>query len=657
MGDLNAIEDLIVKILAQRKDLTREQVENLIEEKKREAQDLLSEEGAARLVAEELLVETEPVAVPAMKIRDVVAGLNDVSLTGKVVATEPPKEFPRQNGSTGRVTRIVLADETGKIGCAIWDSKVDLILKDGDLTGERVTIRHGYTRAGPGGDVELNVGDRGAIIITSRTAIPERAATTLIGDIKEPAIELNLLGVVHSNPRFYEFDRNGQKGTVLRTVLADSTGSISLVAWNERAEELRYLKRGQVLRIQGGRLRRHSSGRHEIHLETRTRVALLDVAPDSLKLPEIRFIKVSELKPNLPTVNLIGRIVGVSDPQRVQRKSGETVDIARMLVADETGMVSVSLWDDKSELASELKVGDTIRIEDAVPASRLGQVSVNAGRTASIQKVEDEQEIVSQIKIDKISEALSSSELAVIEGEIIANPENREVTTARGEKIQVTSTLIRDETGHARVSFWRARAGEASKLQSGWRVRVYGVWPRPGLAGEMEFSTVQPSRLEVVARTRADRARPEEFREFISLEENEQVWARAIILDAGENAVLTCICAQCGEPVLPSEGYFVCRTHGSLTGANWLLTMRMRLDDGTDTILAEVRTKDPQSLIGKSVTSAQKEILAKRASTVALPIDATGKLAGMRIEAFGVTRRDPQTGKLILHTDTVSLQE
>jgi hypothetical protein len=83
----------------------------------------------------------------------------------------------------------------------------------------------------------------------------------------------------------------------------------------------------------------------------------------------------------------------------------------------------------------------------------------------------------------------------------------------------------------------------------------------------------------------------------------------------------------------------------------------MRLDDGTDTFVANVRSREPQTLIGKSVSWAQKEILAKGASTVALPIDATGKLAGMRMEAFGVTRRDPQTGKLVLDSDKVILRE
>jgi replication factor A1 len=650
------MEDLIAKILAQRKDLTREEIESLIEKKKREAQDLLSDQGAARLVAEELLVETEPVAVPSMMIRDLVAGLNDVTLTGKVLTSEPVKDFVRQEGSTGRVVKIVLSDETGKIGCAVWDAKADLILKYGDLTGKTVTVRHGYTRAGLAGEVELNAGERTEITVASELGILDAAKITSIGNIKEPVIELNVLGILHSRPRFYEFDRNGQKGAVLRTVLADGTGSIPFVAWNEKAEELRNLKRGDVLTVQGGRLRRDNFGRLEIHLESRATVALLEKPPEGFEVPEIKLQKISELKSNLPIANLVARVVGVSEPQEVQRKTGEKVAVSRILVGDETGMVSVSLWDDKAEFASQLKPGDILRIEDAALNLRLGQVSISAGRTASLQRVEDASKPI-EVKVTKLGEAVSGSELVAIEGEVVGKPETREVTTAKGEKIQVTSTRIRDETSEARVSFWRSQASEAGRLQPGTKVRIYGLLPRPGLAGGTEFNTVQASKLEVLAGAVGERPSQDEFRQFIALKENEQAWVRGIILDPGEDAALTSLCSQCEEPVVPSDDHFVCSTHGVQAETTWLFTTSMRLDDGTDTVVVKVRTKEPHSLLGKSVSWAQKEILAKSTSTVPLPIDATGKLAGMRMEAFGVTTRDPQTGKLVFHADKVSLLE
>jgi replication factor A1 len=649
---LATVEELIEKILAQRKDSTREQVQSLIEEKKRDFDGLLSDQGAARLVAEELLVETEPATMPSMRIRDLVVGLNDATLSGKVVSVEQSKDFVRQDGSTGRVVNIVLEDDTGKVRCTIWDNKADEVVKYGDITGKPITIRHGYTRAGLTGEPELNAGERSEITIARKTETP----TTAIGEIRGPALELNLLGIIHSQPRIYEFNRNEQKGTVLRTTLADNTGSIPLVAWNEKAEELRNVKKSDILKIQGGRLRRDNFGRLEIHLDNMAKVALLNEPPESFAIPEVKIQKISELKPDLPVANFVARVVGTSDTQQVRRKTGESVNVSRLLVGDETGIVSVSLWDDKAELSSKLKVGDIIKIEDARPTLQLGQVSISAGRTASIQKLKNESVSV-EVKINKIAETGPQSGLVAVEAEAVADPELRDVTTGKGENVRVTSTRIRDDSGEARVSFWRSHAVEASKLRRGSRIRIYGLVPKLGLVGDTEFNTVQASKLEVL--TPAETASPsaDEFRQFLSLKEDEHTWVRAIVLDAGEDATLASVCGQCEQPVAPSNDHFVCPTHGALAEPTWLLTTRMRLDDGTDTIVANVRTKEPHTLIGKSVSSAQKEILAKGTSTVALPIDATGKLAGMRIEAFGVTRRDPHTKRLVLDTDKVILRE
>ncbi|HXZ97730.1 MAG TPA: OB-fold nucleic acid binding domain-containing protein, partial [Candidatus Acidoferrum sp.] len=531
------MEELIEKILAQRKDSTREQVQSLIEEKKRDFDGLLSDQGAARLVAEELLVETEPTTIPSMKIRDLVVGLNDVTLNGKVVSVEQSKDFVRQNGSSGRVVTIILEDDTGRLRCTIWENKVDEITKHGDIAGKLITIRHGYTRAGLTGELELNAGERSEITVTGKTDTPSPAPITTIGEIREPALELNLLGIIHSQPRIYEFSRNEQKGTVLRTTLADSTGSIPLVAWNERAEELRNAKKSDILRIQGGRLRRDNFGRLEVHLDNMAKVALLGEPPNGFAIPEIRIHKISELKPDLPVANFVARVVGTSDTQQVQRKTGESVNVSRLLVGDETGIVSVSLWDDKAALSSKLKVGDIIQIEDARPTLQLGQVSISAGRTTSIQKLKDESRRV-DVKINKIAETGPKPGLVAIEGETVAEPELRNVTTGKGENIQVTTTRIRDDTGEARVSFWRSHAVEASQLRRGSRIRIYGLVPKPGLVGDTEFNTVQASKLQVLTRVETESPSEDEFRQFLTLKENEQAWVRAIVLDAGEDTTL-----------------------------------------------------------------------------------------------------------------------
>ena len=55
-------------ILSKRRELSQEQILALIEEKKREGRGLLSDEGAARLVAEELLIQTRGTDLGRMQV-------------------------------------------------------------------------------------------------------------------------------------------------------------------------------------------------------------------------------------------------------------------------------------------------------------------------------------------------------------------------------------------------------------------------------------------------------------------------------------------------------------------------------------------------------------------------------------------------------------
>ena len=108
-------ERILERILTQRRDLTQEKLLALIEDKKKQAGNLLSDEGATRLVAQDLLVEMEAKRMAEIRIVDLVTGLNDVTITGRVVVVWPVQEFRKSDGSTGKILRFILADRTGKI--------------------------------------------------------------------------------------------------------------------------------------------------------------------------------------------------------------------------------------------------------------------------------------------------------------------------------------------------------------------------------------------------------------------------------------------------------------------------------------------------------------------------------------------------------------
>lgn len=490
-----------------------EKVQALIEEKISNAMGLLSEDGAVRLVAEELMegpLPQEPPPELRMDIGRLTAGLNDVTITAQVVSGEAEKEFTKQDGTTGRLVKLVLSDKTGQVSCANWDTKADEVSKYGNLVGRTITIKHGYTRPGLNDAVELHTGERSEIIVSDKPETLDRTIFKPIGSIKEPTLGVNVIGVVHSQPRLYQFGKEGKEGTVLRTRIADDTGSIPLVAWNEKAEELKDLKQDDIVQVRNGKLRRNNFGHREIHVDGRAKVTILQNPPAGFTPPTRQNVKISEIKSTASTVSMIACVAGMMAPQEVKRKTGESVLVSKVLLGDETGMVSASLWDERAKLVSQLKIGDILKIEDAVPTERFGQITISIGKNATVQHMTDPQTPPITVKVSKIKEITSLSAIVAIEGEIIEEPQTREVMVGGGTKVQVTSTKIRDETGDARISFWRAHSSEASKLRIGARIRIYGLSQRPGLSGENEFNTIQSSNLEVLTNANAGTAPTEE---------------------------------------------------------------------------------------------------------------------------------------------------
>jgi replication factor A1 len=159
-----SLKEIVERILSSRSDLKREEVLEMIEKKKRGIGDFLMDETAARIVASELGVESvqKPLRLE-IQIQDVVSGLNDVTVSGKVVAVYPPKIFTRRDRTEGKLASLLVSDKSGTLRVVLWDDKVDLV-ESGKIQQEQtIRISHGYVREGWNGNLELHVGKRGSV--------------------------------------------------------------------------------------------------------------------------------------------------------------------------------------------------------------------------------------------------------------------------------------------------------------------------------------------------------------------------------------------------------------------------------------------------------------------------------------------------------------
>ena len=160
------LNEIVNQILSSRSDLKREEILEIIENKKRGTGDFLTDETAARIAASELGVKIikKPIGLN-IQIKDLVSGLNDVSLAGQVVSVYPSKTFKRRDWTEGKLASILVSDNSGILRVILWDNKADLVESGKIQRDQTIRISHGYVREGKDGKPELHMGDKGRITI------------------------------------------------------------------------------------------------------------------------------------------------------------------------------------------------------------------------------------------------------------------------------------------------------------------------------------------------------------------------------------------------------------------------------------------------------------------------------------------------------------
>ena len=165
-------------------------------------------------------------------IEDLSLGLSDVNCKGLVLDTESVRTFDRDDGSEGRVANLVIGDETGRVRVTLWDEMANRVTEIDP--GTAVEVVDGYVRERDG-DLELHVGDRGAVEELDETIEYDPDATPI--DDLEIGQTVDLAGVVRAVDPKRTFDRDdGSEGQVRNVRIQDETGDIRVALWGEKAD-------------------------------------------------------------------------------------------------------------------------------------------------------------------------------------------------------------------------------------------------------------------------------------------------------------------------------------------------------------------------------------------------------------------------------------
>ena len=196
---------------------------------------------------------------------------------------------------------------------------------------------------------------------------------------------------------------------------------------------------------------------------------------------EIDEFLIKDIEEGQMNVEITGVVTDVSDIRTFKRKDGTEGRLKSVVVADKSGSIRITLWDDFAN--ADIKVGDILRIKRARARKWGNRLELSSTSETKIEKLESYEGELPEIKeIYDIGE-LTPGMTATFEGEVISALPVKEFKREDGSVGRLKSFIVKDETGSIRVTLW----DELTEVDIGRGdyVRVRG-YVREGYYGGLE---------------------------------------------------------------------------------------------------------------------------------------------------------------------------
>ncbi len=199
--------EIIAKIQEQT-SLSESQVQEKISEKLEQLSGLISRDGAAHIVANELGVKLILQGEKA-QVKDIQVGQRSVTVVGRVTHVFDVREFKRGDESTGKVGNFMLGDETGQVRIVCWGNTTEVfphLIENGIVKVENGLVRENR------GFKEIHLNESSKIVLDPEGEVVgevkkrDESQMRTIKQLQENEENASILGTVVQvfDPKFFE---------------------------------------------------------------------------------------------------------------------------------------------------------------------------------------------------------------------------------------------------------------------------------------------------------------------------------------------------------------------------------------------------------------------------------------------------------------------
>ncbi|WP_370573318.1 OB-fold nucleic acid binding domain-containing protein [Methanomethylovorans sp.] len=187
--------------------------------------------------------------------------------------------------------------------------------------------------------------------------------------------------------------------------------------------------------------------------------------------------KIVDIKSDSGNVSFIAKVVSVFPTREFTRSDGTMGRVGNLLVADETGSIRVTLWDDKTDLVNQgfIEISQNLQLGGYVKEGYSG-VEVNIGSNGVLSQTDEEIQVKNpSTKISDIKDGMGSINVV---GRLLDISDVRTFNKKDGSKGSVGNITIGDDTGKIRITLWDDKTDKMTELHLGDAVEVINGYAR-----------------------------------------------------------------------------------------------------------------------------------------------------------------------------------
>ena len=195
------------------------------------------------------------------------------------------------------------------------------------------------------------------------------------------------------------------------------------------------------------------------------------------ELDESEVNGVADIEPGIEEVKFVAKVTSVGDIRTFERDGDDAEDghVLNVDVADETGSIRISLWDEQARGAEEeLEPGQVLRIKGR-PTDGYSGTEVNVDQAEPDDDTEIDVQVQDSYSVSDLSLGLSDVNLP---GKLLDTGTVRTFDRDDGSEGKVANLTVGDETGRIRITLWDERADIVEELEPGITVEIVDGYVR-----------------------------------------------------------------------------------------------------------------------------------------------------------------------------------